>query len=336
MHILRAEKGYIVIGQETDGTVTPDDLGLTWTTGRAKADFVGKRSLTLADLARLGRKQLVGLLPADPSITLPEGAQITEHGHAPALGHVTSSYHSPTMARSFALALVADGRARIGSILQVPLDDRIVDVTVTKPVFLDEAGERLRPQLTKPDPTEPFPPPTHSPAFDAIETPNVRVSPLAPTTRLSIRAGPAAASAIGMALGVLLPTVPCRTMTARDRAALWLGPDEWLVLAPETATALAETAINAAAGHPASTVDVSHRNHALEITGPGAAWCLNSFCALDLDPIAFPIGMCTRTLLGKAEIILWRLGHETFRLEVARSYLPYVRACLHQAAADQG
>ena len=342
MHILRAEKGYIVIGQETDGTVTPDDLGLNWTISRSKPDFVGKRSLTLAELVRPGRKQLVGLLPADPSITLPEGAQVTEHGLAPALGHVTSSYDSPTLARGIALALVSDGRARIGATLRVPLKTRIVDVTVTSPIFHDKAGARLRPQPAAKPPIEPLPPANPVQPFDPIDTPTVRVSLLAPTTRLSIRAPTAAASAIGMALGVLLPTVPCRTITARDRAALWLGPDEWLVLAPETATTLAETATNAAAGHPASVipasvtpasvVDVSHRTQALEISGPDATWCLNGVCALDLDQTAFPIGMCTRTLLGKAEVILWRLGTETFRLEVARSYLPYVRACLHQSA----
>ncbi len=334
MHILRAEKAYIVIGQETDGTVTPDDLGLNWTISRAKTDFVGKRSLTLTDLARPGRKQLVGLLPADPSTTLPEGAQVTEHGRAPAIGHVTSSYHSPTMNRGFALAMVSDGRARIGAVLKVALGSRIIDVTVTKPIFHDEAGDRLRPQPTPPSAPEPLLPPRHPPPFDTIDTPTFRVSMLAPTTRLSIRAGTAAVSGIGLALGVLLPTVPCRAVTARDRAALWLGPDEWLVLAPETATSLAETATKAARGHPASVVDVSHRTEALEVTGPDMTWCLNSFCALDLDPHVFPIGMCTRTLLGKAEIILWRLGHETFRLEVARSYLPYVRACLHQAVQD--
>ena len=117
LHMLRAEKGFIVIvGQETDGTVTPDDLGLGKMAAMAKPDFIGKRSLALPELTRAGRKQLVGLLPDDPNLDVDEGAQIVADRAppigSPALGHVTSSYFSPTLDRSFALALVADGRAR--------------------------------------------------------------------------------------------------------------------------------------------------------------------------------------------------------------------------------
>ena len=148
-----------------------------------------------------------------------------------------------------------------------------------------------------------------------------------------VRAGPAAGTAIGLALGVLLPTVPCRSVIARDRAALWLGPDEWLILAPETASDLPAQAVRAAGDHPVSIVDVSHRSQTLEITGPRAAWCLNAFCALDLDLRAFPVGMCTRTLLGKAEVVLWRIAPEVFHLDVARSFVPYVWALSGGGAA---
>ena len=111
--------------------------------------------------------------------------------------------------------------------------------------------------------------------------------------------------------------MPCRSVISRDRAALWLGPDEWLIVAPESASGLAAQAAKAAGDHPASMVDVSHRSRTLEITGPRAAWCLNAFCALDLDLHAFPVGMCTRTLLGKAEVVLWRIAPEVFHLDVA-------------------
>jgi len=209
-------------------------------------------------------------------------------------------------------------------------------VTVTAPVFFDPDGDRLRAAVTSADTGG-------AAAFAAIpfrlaaagfSHAAVRLHPLAPTTRLSIQSGPAAASSIGRALGVLLPTVPCRAVTARDRAALWLGPDEWLVLAPLAADDLVRTVMAALDGAPASVVDVSHRTVAYEITGPRAAWCLNAFCALDLDQRAFPIGMCTRTLLGKAEIVLWRTGGETFHIETARSLAPYVRDCLAEAAQE--
>jgi sarcosine oxidase subunit alpha len=147
MHVLRAEKGFVIVGQETDGTVTPDDLGLTWAIGKAKRDFVGKRSLLRPDLVAKGRKQLVGLLTRDPSVVLEEGAQITAEAApapgTPALGHVTSAYRSEALGRSIALALVADGRARLGSTLYVPMPDGTVEVTLASPVFHDPKGSRL-------------------------------------------------------------------------------------------------------------------------------------------------------------------------------------------------
>jgi sarcosine oxidase subunit alpha len=147
MHVLRAEKGYIIVGQETDGTVTPDDLGLNWAIGKAKPDFVGKRSLSRPDMLKPDRKQLVGLLTADGRTLLEEGMQITTtaspaRGEA-ALGHVTSSYDSPALGRPIALALVSAGRARMGETLWVPTAAAPVAVTVVDPVFLDPKGGRL-------------------------------------------------------------------------------------------------------------------------------------------------------------------------------------------------
>ena len=147
MHVLRAEKGFFMVGQETDGTVTPDDLGLAWMVSKSKRDFVGKRSLVLPDMVRVDRRQLVGLLTTDARVVLEVGAQLvaTPQPGVPAamLGHVTSAYWSETLQRSIALALVAGGRARLGSTLFVPLPDRVIPVTVTRPVFHDREGTRL-------------------------------------------------------------------------------------------------------------------------------------------------------------------------------------------------
>ena len=147
MHVLRAEKGYIIVGQETDGTVTPGDLGLDWAIGKAKPDFVGKRSLVRPDMAKPDRKQLVGLMTGVPDLVLEEGAQITAEASPvqgrPALGHVTSAYASPTLGRSIALALVSAGRARIGETLYVPMPSGAIAVTVTEPIFFDKDGSRL-------------------------------------------------------------------------------------------------------------------------------------------------------------------------------------------------
>lgn len=147
MHVLRAEKGYIIVGQETDGTVTPDDLGLGWAIGKAKKDFVGKRSLIRPDMVAPGRKQLVGLMTDNPATVLEEGAQITAEANpaigTPAIGHVTSSYWSAVRQQSIALALVADGRSRLGQTLHVPMPGGTVPVKLVDPVFYDPKGERL-------------------------------------------------------------------------------------------------------------------------------------------------------------------------------------------------
>jgi sarcosine oxidase, subunit alpha len=140
MHVLRAEKGFVIVGQDTDGTVTPFDLGMDWAVSRRK-DFLGRRSFQRADTARADRKQLVGLLPEDPAELLPEGAHLVDGDGRP-LGHVTSSYRSAILDRTFALALVSSGRERHGQVLDVPLGRRVAPVRVGEPVFYDPEGAR--------------------------------------------------------------------------------------------------------------------------------------------------------------------------------------------------
>ncbi len=147
MHVLRAEKGYIIVGQDTDGTLTPDDAGLSWAVSKKKPDFVGIRGLKRPDLVKDGRKQLVGLLTKDPKVVLEEGAQIVADPNQPKpmtmLGHVTSSYWSENCGRSIALAMVAGGRERLGQTLYVPMADRTIAVEVSDMVFFDKEGGRL-------------------------------------------------------------------------------------------------------------------------------------------------------------------------------------------------
>ncbi|MFI8535503.1 sarcosine oxidase subunit alpha family protein [Streptomyces aquilus] len=147
MHVLRAEKGYPIIGQDTDGTVTPQDLGMSWAVSKKKPDFIGKRSYARADAVRPDRKHLVGLLPEDPAAFLPEGTHLVADRVLPAppvpmLGHVTSSYRSAALGRTFALALIKGGRDRIGERLYAPVGDRLVPVTVASPVLYDPEGAR--------------------------------------------------------------------------------------------------------------------------------------------------------------------------------------------------
>jgi sarcosine oxidase subunit alpha len=147
MHVLRAEKGYIIVGQDTDGTVTPHDAGLSWAIGKKKTDFVGMRGLQRPDLVAAGRKQLVGLKTRNPKTVLEEGAQIVADPKQTIpmsmIGHVTSSYWSENCGHSIALALVLDGMSRMGETLHVPMPNGTIEVEVTGTVFVDPKGERL-------------------------------------------------------------------------------------------------------------------------------------------------------------------------------------------------
>jgi len=149
MHVLRAEKGYIIVGQDTDGSITPYDLGMGGVVAKSK-DFLGKRSLTRLDTAKEGRKQFVGLLTDDAQFVLPEGAQIVARdthvsttGPTPMIGHVTSSYYSPILKRSIALAVVKGGLNKMGESVAIPLaDGRRVTAKISSPVFYDTEGVR--------------------------------------------------------------------------------------------------------------------------------------------------------------------------------------------------
>ncbi|MCO5146744.1 MAG: sarcosine oxidase subunit alpha [Aquamicrobium sp.] len=147
MHVLRAEKGYIIVGQDTDGTVTPYDAGMGWAVGRNKPDFVGKRGLARPDLAAEGRRQLVGLLTEDGS-KLEEGAQIVFDPKQPVpmtmVGHVTSSYRSDALGRPIALALVEGGHGRMGETVHIPMPGRTIVATITGTVFVDPENARLK------------------------------------------------------------------------------------------------------------------------------------------------------------------------------------------------
>jgi sarcosine oxidase subunit gamma len=158
---------------------------------------------------------------------------------------------------------------------------------------------------------------------------------LPPAARFILQGDGDVRAAAGQVLGLTLSDEPCRARTNGERAALWLGPDEQLLLgAASESEPLAKQLTTALAGHPYSLVDVSHRQLALEVSGEHAAALLNVGCPLDLDLAHFPVGMCTRTLFAKAEIVLWRTGDSRFQLEVWRSFADYVARLFMEASRD--
>ena len=147
MHVLRAEKGYPIVGQDTDGTVTPQDLGMSWVVSKKKLDFIGKRSFDRPVNHDPNRRQLVGLLPDDPKAFIPEGSQLVavedlQTLPVPMEGFVTSSYDSEALSTTFALALVDGGHSRIGEKVNAVVDGRTVPVTITSHVLFDQEGAR--------------------------------------------------------------------------------------------------------------------------------------------------------------------------------------------------
>ncbi len=143
LHVLRAEKGFIVVGDETDGTVTPHDVGMSWAVSKKKEDFIGKRAMMRSDLTREGRKQLVGLLTTDPKTVLPDGAHAMSADGKRAIGHVTSTYYSPTLKRSIAMALIEGGQSMMGQTVTIGIDAKTdAQAVIASPVFYDEEGAR--------------------------------------------------------------------------------------------------------------------------------------------------------------------------------------------------
>ena len=161
------------------------------------------------------------------------------------------------------------------------------------------------------------------------------LEPLPPMTRLSFRGGPDAIAAASRGFGVELPTTACRAATSGVRTAWWVGPDEYVLLAPESESGAVLAQLADALGDiPHSIVDIGHRHASFLLKGPHAEWLLGSGCPLDLDLSAFPVGTCTRTVYMKSEIYLWRVATDVFLIETWRSFTPYVVDMLVEAAQE--
>ena len=324
MHVLRAEKGYPIIGQDTDGTITPQDLGMSWVVSKKKADYIGKRSHARPDNSRPDRKHLIGLLPVDRNLWLPEGAQIVEQAElpeppVPTLGHVTSSYPSVALGRTFALALLKGGRDRIGSTVHVVVDGVPQPAEVTSSVLVDPEGAvrdghadlptiEVGPVTTSPRLPE-SPLARFGDALAALPHPDaagVRIAeaPLQTMVNIRVTPGTPAADRIAGALGTVLPAQTGRITFAGSDAVLALGPDEFLLVAGPGRSVERTAALSAALGdQPGSVVDVSAARTVLRISGRKARKVLRHGTSVDLDQ--FAEGTCAQTLLAQCAVVLF-------------------------------
>ncbi|MFC4115736.1 2Fe-2S iron-sulfur cluster-binding protein [Nonomuraea zeae] len=300
MHVLRAEKGFAIVGQETDGTVTPQDLGMSWIVSKRKPDFVGKRSHARADTARPDRKRLVGLLADDPEALVEEGAQLIAGAHSgggpvPMLGHVTSSYASAALGRTFSLALAKD--VVPGDRLTAVAGGARHAVTVVDPVFYDPDNARRdgEPLTAVPEPYRgdcraESPAAAFAARFEAVSTPYARLREV--------------------------PFVPMWEVRGADPGVgLRLGPGWWFV----------------AGSHEPGPgwVDVSGQRTILELSGPSAGDVLITGCPIDLHPSVFPGH--AQTLLGKTSVLLERRDGDAYRIYVRSSFTRYLAEWLIDA-----
>ncbi|MFI6926807.1 2Fe-2S iron-sulfur cluster-binding protein [Nonomuraea spiralis] len=306
MHVLRAEKGFAIVGQETDGTVTPHDLGMSWIVSARKPDFVGRRSHARPDTAREGRKRLVGLLADDPATTIEEGAQLVrgEPGVAPMLGHVTSGYASAALGRTFALAMVRD--AVPGDRLTAVSGTAAHGVTVVEPVLYDPDNARRDgdPDSVRRD---------GDPSEGAPVGPGGALTRESPAAAFAARFAAASGPSVRLREAAFEPMWEVRG--ADPGVGLRLGPSWWLV------------AGEAAPGP--DWVDVSGQRTILELSGPAALDVLITGCPVDLHPGVFPGH--TQTLLGKTSVILERRAPDVYRIHVRSSFTSYLAEWLLDA-----
>ncbi len=150
----------------------------------------------------------------------------------------------------------------------------------------------------------------------------VLIQPEPARTRISLRTNPDAIEQVNKIIGIDLPTSPKTSTLSDTRSALWLGPDEWILI-DNLESNLSDTLVQLE-NAPCSAVDISHRNTAITLTGASAANVINSGCPQDLSANSFPVGACSRTILGKSEIILLRTAENVFHLECWRSFSEYV------------
>jgi len=159
----------------------------------------------------------------------------------------------------------------------------------------------------------------------------VTVEAAPPAARISVRATAKGAASLGKTLGLSLPQKPSTSASKQGLHSLWLGPDEWLVFDEKRAV---EDIMPKRSSKEFSVVDISHRNAAFMVSGQGAANALNAACPRDLALSSFPIGACSRTILGKAEVVIYRLKRDVFRVECWRSFVPYMWDLLKEGAKD--
>ena len=356
MHVLRAEKGYIIVGQDTDGSITPYDLGMGGVVAKSK-DFLGKRSLARSDTAKEGRKQFVGLLTEDEQFVLPEGAQIIAKDTqvsavdpTPMIGHVTSSYYSPILKRSIALAVVKGGLNKMGESVVIPLANgkRITakisarfstipkgcasmwNETRNQTQVAGAGGATLEsPFVGAADVLKP-PPGARLEEVHAARAAVPRSRQRARRVeRSGVRERIRARGRLPAARSAEHGRARCRVRRAVARPGRMARALERAVQAGVLEAQLAE----AVQGSYAAAVDVGSGYTVVEISGERVRDVLARGCPLDLHPRMFKPGQCAQSHYFKSSIVLIPTGDDAFEIVLRRSFADYFVRIMLDAAA---
>ncbi|MGF1737413.1 sarcosine oxidase subunit alpha family protein [Photobacterium satsumensis] len=354
MHILRAEKGFIIAGQDTDGSVTPQDMNMAWITGRKKAfSFIGRRSWQRKDTLRVDRKQLVGLKCTEPDTVIPEGAQAVNDPDEPVpmtmIGHVSSSYYSATLGHSIALGLIKGGLSRMGEKIYFPLGNgRVLAAEICDATFYDPEGERqsvvMPPAKFSYTPSEAlrYESPLHHVQRYSLErpsksdTPQVMLEERKEQALYLIRGGGDNRffDDVEAVLGLPLPRKACSSAQMEGVQVWWLAPDEWLVLSSPKRQ-LEAMLHRQLQGH-FSVVDVSGGQCVLVLSGLQAEAVLRKSTPYDVDIRSMPVGKCVGTAFAKTQVVLRRSAEMEFELVVRRSFADYLWLWLQDASEEYG
>lgn len=172
-------------------------------------------------------------------------------------------------------------------------------------------------------------------ARNACTVADAMMTVLPTAAKMSFRGCASTVAVAGDVFGVAFPQTACRFVSNGRRSAFWLGPDEWMLQATgESPSELFAALEDGLAGCSHALVDISHRSETLSLSGAKSEYVLNHGCPLDLSPARFPVGMCARTVIGKAAVFLWRPETAIFHVDVWRSFAPYVWQLLDEARTE--
>ncbi|MGF1769725.1 sarcosine oxidase subunit alpha family protein [Enterovibrio makurazakiensis] len=350
MHILRAEKGFIIVGQDTDGSVTPQDLNMGWITGKQKTfSFLGRRSWTREDTIRTDRKQLVGLKCTEPNKVIPEGAQAVDNPEQPIpmtmVGHVTSSYFSDVLGESIAFGLIKNGLNRMGDHVYFPLaDGSVLKAQICSSVFYDTKNEK--PAQSKDEDVSPLEEaytvqsalPLHHLGQSQTASAGVHLHETKNMSQVVLRGAPTEefVANVEQALGVTLPTKTCSSSESDSYQVWWQSPDEWLVLSTAKPAQEIETSLRAVLSGHYQVVDVSGGQSLVTLSGSHALDVLKKSVSYDVDSRHFGVGKCVGTTFAKAQVFMRHRSENCYDLVVRRSFADYIALWIQDAAEEYG